>query len=151
MEPGNEKLASLLQDCGFDSLRGAIHLLGERRDMPRLTAALDIAVSASSYGEALSLAVAEAMASAVPCIVTDVGDNGLLVGKTGIVVAPNDLEALTEGCRALICLDRAGRQALGTMAREKILKNYALPAVVRRYEELYSSDSPDSNSSLRRS
>jgi glycosyltransferase involved in cell wall biosynthesis len=139
MERGNEVLASLLRECGSDALRDSIYLLGERRDMPRLNAALDIAVSASSYGEALSLAVAEAMASAVPCVVTNVGDNGFLVGKAGIVVEPNDPEAFADGCCALIGLGAAGRQALGAVARQRIVNHYALPAVVRRYEDLYSS------------
>jgi len=136
MEPGNEELVSLVRKSG---LEGVVHLLGERRDMARLNAALDIAVSASSFGEALSLAVGEAMACAVPCVVTNVGDNGVLVGSTGVVVRPNDLEALAEGCLSLIRLKSSGRQTLGASARERILRNYALPMTIRRYEELYSS------------
>lgn len=138
MEPGNEALAALVRDNG---LEGAVHLLGERRDMARLNAALDIAVSASSFGEALSLAVGEAMACAVPCVVTNVGDNGRLAGTTSIVVEPDDLDGLAEGCLSLIRLGSAGRRALGAAARERILQDYALPTAVSRYEELYLSDS----------
>lgn len=139
MEAGNERLVSMIRDYG---LTGAVHLLGERRDMDMVTAGLDISVSASSYGEALSLAVAEAMASSVPCVVTDVGDHGILVGKTGIVVAPNDLEGLAEACSSLIRLGPTGRQALGATARERILRNYAMPMIVNRYQDLYEKHAP---------
>ena len=138
-EPGNKRLAALARECGVEAV---LHALGERRDMPRLTAALDIAVSASSYGEALSLAVAEAMACEVPCVVANVGDNGLLVGQTGAVIPPGEPALLAEACLSLIRIGPSGRKALGAMARERILCHYALPGVTRQYEEFYSSLGP---------
>lgn len=111
--------------------------------MERIHAGLDIAVCASSFGEALSLAVAEAMACAVPCVVTNVGDNGLLVGDTGVVVAPNDPEGLTRGCLTLIRLGRRGRQALGARARERIIREFSLAKAVANYEGLYSTGSQE--------
>ncbi len=56
------------------------HLLGERADIPELTAALDIACS-SSLGESFPNAIGEAMACAIPCVVTNVGDSAELVGN----------------------------------------------------------------------
>jgi len=135
MEADNEEVLVLVRASGLDK---AVFLLGERRDMERINAALDIAVSASSFGEAHSLAIGEAMACAVPCVVTNVGDNGLLVGDTGIVVAPNDTEGLTRGCLSLIRLGSAGRQALGARARERITGHFSLSKAVSNYENLYS-------------
>jgi glycosyltransferase involved in cell wall biosynthesis len=71
---------------------------GERDDMPAVYNALDIACS-SSVSEGLPNAIAEAMACDVPCVVTDVGDSALLVGDTGIVVPPNDAQALADGLK----------------------------------------------------
>ena len=65
------RAATVAQELG---LVERIHLLGERLDMPRLTAALDIAVS-SSHAEGFPNVIGEAMACAVPCVVTDVGDS----------------------------------------------------------------------------
>lgn len=118
-------------------LASRLHLLGERSDMPRVNAALDIATSSSSYGEALSLAVAEAMGCEVPCVVTDVGDSGLLVGKTGVVVPPSDAEALAAGWERLVTAGPEQRRELGRAARNRAEEGYGVPGIIRRYEELY--------------
>jgi len=74
---------------------------GAREDMPAIYNALDIAVS-SSYGEGMSNVIAEAMASGVPCVVTNVGDSAWLVGDTGEVVPPKDLAALRDAIERLL-------------------------------------------------
>ncbi len=89
----NESLYQTIEQLGISH---RTHLLGERSDMPGITAALDIASSASAYGEGCPLIVGEAMSCGVPCTVTDVGDSGLIVGNTGWVVPPKNPEALAK-------------------------------------------------------
>lgn len=113
------------------------HCLGQRADVPRLTAALDIASSSSSYGEGFSNTVGEAMACGVPCVVTDVGDSAIVVGETGVVVPPRDPVALEDGLRRLMEMGRDGRRSLGELARERIRARYSLDTMARRYEETY--------------
>ena len=57
------------------------HLIGLRNDIPRLTAALNIATS-SSYGEAWPVIIGEAMACGIPCVATKVGDSELIISNT---------------------------------------------------------------------
>jgi glycosyltransferase involved in cell wall biosynthesis len=111
--------------------------LGERRDTPRLTAAMDIACSASAWGEAFPVALGEAMACGAPCAVTDVGDSAYLVGDTGISVPPSDPKALAAALAQLIDAGAERRRQLGAAARQRIEKEFSLPAVSQRYEELY--------------
>jgi len=113
-----------------------VHLLGERADIPRLTAALDIA-TCSSYGESFPNIIGEAMACAVPCAVTDVGDAAWIVGDTGRVVPPKDAPALASAWRELIELGTEGRRELGLRARARVEERYSLDSVVRQYETLY--------------
>jgi glycosyltransferase involved in cell wall biosynthesis len=113
-------------------------LLGERHDIPRLTAALDVACSASAWGEGFSNAIGEAMACGVPCVVTDVGDSAYIVGGTGACVPPRHPEALAQAILQLISAGPEGRRQLGTAARRRIQDKFSLPAVVRQYEDLYS-------------
>ena len=113
------------------------HLLGLREDMAGITAALDIAVSSSAFGEGFSNAVAEAMACGVPCVVTDVGDSGLMVEDTGRVVAPKDSAALGEAMAGLLGIGAEGRARLGRAARRRIEENYSLPDIAARHLAFY--------------
>lgn len=130
----NRILCNLIQELG---LFNYIHLLGERSDMPHLTAALDIASSSSAYGEAFPLVVGEAMSCRVPCVVTDVGDSGWIVGDTGRVVAPREPIALANAWKDFIDLGKENRETLGRKARERIIEHFALDSVVTQYEALY--------------
>jgi glycosyltransferase involved in cell wall biosynthesis len=112
-----------------------VFLLGERPDIPSVTAALDVA-TCSSYGESFPNVVGEAMACGVPCVVTDVGDAASMVGDTGLVVPSRDVQGLATAWQELIDLGAAGRQALGARARRRVEENYSLHSIVRQYEEL---------------
>lgn len=130
----NRKIAEPIEKTG---LRQQFHLLGRRDDMPRLTAAMDIASSSSSYGEGFPNVVGEAMSCEVPCVVTDVGDSALIVGDTGYVVPPRDSKALAQTWIKLIEMGHEGRKKLGMAARERIMENFNLENIVDRYETLY--------------
>jgi glycosyltransferase involved in cell wall biosynthesis len=117
-------------------LESRIFLLGERLDMPRLTAALDIACSAS-WGEGFSNTIGEAMACGVPCVVTDVGDSARLVADTGLSVPPRDPQGLAQAISRLISAGAAHRQELGAAARRRVESEFSLPVVARQYEKLY--------------
>lgn len=119
-------------------LKGRVHLLGLRHDIPRIVAALDIATSSSAFGEGFSNTIGEAMSCGVPCVVTDVGDSARIVGDTGLVVPKGDPEALTGGWLQLLRLGREGRRALGESARSRVLQNFEIGKVVRQFEEFYS-------------
>ena len=112
-------------------------LLGQRDDLNQLYCAMDVLVSASAYGEGFPNVVGEAMACAVPCIVTDVGDSALIVGDSGRVVPPRDVEALAASMHELLSLSLEERIQLGMTARRRIEENYSLPTVVERYQDLF--------------
>lgn len=134
VDSNNAELAELIKGHGIGD---RLHLLGARTDAPRITAALDMATSSSSYGEALSLAIAEAMAAEVPCVVTDVGDSKMLVGDTGLVVAPSKPEALASAWANLIDMGPDRRRALGEKARRRVEAHYRIEPIMAQYEELY--------------
>ncbi len=119
------------------NLSDRVHLLGCRSDMPAVTAALDIATSASSGGEGFPNVIGEAMSCAVPCVVTDVGASAWVVGDTGKCVVPRDPTAFARAVAALIDLGPGGRKELGRRARDRIVTRFALDAVVTQYEDLY--------------
>ncbi|MCU0594153.1 MAG: glycosyltransferase [Desulfobacterota bacterium] len=133
MAASNAQVTALM-DSG---IRDKVHLLGRREDVPRLLAAMDIATSASAYGEGFSNAVGEAMACGVPCVVTDVGDAGALVGDTGVVIPPRSPGRLAEAWARLLGMGEEQRKRLGEAGRARVLERYEIGAVVRRFETFY--------------
>jgi glycosyltransferase involved in cell wall biosynthesis len=128
------ELVQLIRDL---QLQDRVILLGERADTSRLTAAIDIACSASAWGEGFSNAIGEAMACGVPCVVTDIGENAHLVADTGLSVPPRDPQAFGDAIHQLIEAGQAHRRQLGAAARRRIESEFSLPEVARRYDELY--------------
>lgn len=127
--PSFAKLVAELQ------LKDHVQLLGERHDIPNVLAGLDVFCLAS-LSEGFPNVVGEAMATGVPCVVTDVGDSAAIVGSTGLVVPPGDPKALARALQELAeNADERGRQGLAARARIESL--YGLPAVVKQYEDLY--------------
>ena len=129
----NPEIRQLIDDA---SLLGNLHLLGERHDIPRLTAALDVATS-SSIGEGFSNTIAEAMSCGVPCVATDVGDSAAIVGSTGIVVPPAKPEALAAAWEKLLGYGDEELREMGKAARNRIQESFSLADVTKMYEELY--------------
>jgi glycosyltransferase involved in cell wall biosynthesis len=123
----------------FDTpdLRGRVHLLGYRRDVDRMMAALDVHVLSSAYGEGFPNVIGEAMACGVVCVTTDVGDTAAIVGDCGFVVPPRDPAALADAITAAIRMPAGERLALQRKSRQRIEEHYSVDAVVRQYEDLY--------------
>ncbi len=134
VDEGNE---ALRRDIAANGLQGRVAVLGERRDVAAILAALDVYVSASARIEAFSNSVGEAMSCALPCVVTEVGDSPLVVGASGRVVPPRDSGALATAMIAMVDLDMEGRAALGALARQRIESEFGLEAVAARYADLY--------------
>jgi glycosyltransferase involved in cell wall biosynthesis len=128
--------AALREQRAALGLLGRTHLLGERNDMARITAALDIATSSSS-SEAFPNVIGEAMSCGVPCVVTDVGDSAWLVGDTGLAVPARDSDALSRAWMELCAGGAWRRRALGATARERIAAHFSMAAVAAQYEQLY--------------
>lgn len=110
--------------------------LGQRSDMPSVTCAFDIA-SSCSKGEGFPNSVAEAMACAVPCVVTNVGDSARVVGDAGCVVPAGDPRALAGSWLKLRSLGPQRRLELGARARHRVVSYYSLNRAITEYENLY--------------
>lgn len=110
---------------------------GHRGDVGEWLGGLDMVVLPSAWGEGFPNVVGEAMAAGVPCIATDVGDAGALVGDTGRVVPPRDPAALARAILDVAGLGAQGRMALGDRARARIVRDYAIDAIAGRYRQLY--------------
>jgi glycosyltransferase involved in cell wall biosynthesis len=129
----NQKLVGWIDEAG---IRDHFLLLGRRDDMPRILAGLDLLVS-SSVGEAFPTVLGEAMACGIPCVATDVGDSGLIIGETGILVPPCEPGPLAQGLIDMLKLSGSERELLGQKARKRVIENFNLPDIVNKYEKTF--------------
>jgi D-inositol-3-phosphate glycosyltransferase len=135
-----ETLAELQQLARTLGMADRVQFLGPvpHAQVPDLYAAADVCVIPSRY-ESFGLVALEAMAAGVPVVATRVGGLAVSVedGVNGILVEPDDVEALAERLLTLWA-DPALRAALG--ARGVISAHqYAWPTVAERMRCLYES------------
>jgi glycosyltransferase involved in cell wall biosynthesis len=117
-------------------LRERFHLLGKRSDVAAIDASLDVAVC-SSTTEGFPNVVGEAMSCGVPCVATDVGECGEVVGDTGRIVPKQDPQSLGEAIVELLTLPHQARAALGQAARRRVVERYDIVKIVSQYRQLW--------------
>lgn len=131
----NEILCRLIKE---NSLNEKVFLLGTRKTQ-FLLPALDIAVHASFATDSFSNVIGEAMACALPLIVTEVGESANIVGGCGgVVVPPRDHQALAQRMKEMVALGAERRMHIGLEGRSRIERHYSLEAVALNYQRLYS-------------
>lgn len=122
--------------AGEIGIAGRTHFLGYQSDVPRLLGALDI-YGQSSLTEGISLTILEAMAAALPVVVTAVGGNReILTEGTGLMVPPSDAGALAGELLALAG-DDVRRRSLGRAAHARVVERFSRERMVRDHLQLY--------------
>ena len=134
VDESNPKLSELVEKF---NLKARVLMLGGRKDIPKINAALDVAVNVSWRGEAFSNSLGEAMACGIPCVVTDVGDSAWVLGETGKVIPARNSEALSTAIQELLDAGLQSRQMLGTLARQRVKENFSIEYVAKQYSTLY--------------
>jgi glycosyltransferase involved in cell wall biosynthesis len=131
---GRTDLRALADEKGLGE---AVELLGIREDIPLLLAASDISVL-PSLREGLPLSLLESAAAGLPIVATSVGGIPEIVedGVGGILVAPQDPDALADALLALLRDPQRGRE-MGEAARRRVEREFAIDAVAEQIENLY--------------
>jgi glycosyltransferase involved in cell wall biosynthesis len=114
------------------ALCGAVTVLGQRDDVPRLLAGMDVAVQ-SSRREVMAQATLEAMAAGLPIVSTRTmgADEAIEDGRSGVLVPVGDARALA-GAIVALAADAPRRAALGRAARERVLAHFTAAQALDR-------------------
>jgi glycosyltransferase involved in cell wall biosynthesis len=130
MTADNSDLMALVDKL---NLRDRLVLAGPSDDVPAVMNGLDLHVL-SSCAEGFPNVVAEAMACGVYCVATDVGDAAYIIGETGVVVPPEQPEALARGIETgLREVASRGQGRAGEAGRARVLENFDLARMVQSY------------------
>lgn len=119
------------------NLSNRVHFAGRRDDVASLIHALDVFVL-PSLSEGLSNTLLESMSSGIPVLACNVGGNPEIVvpDVTGYLYESGDVKALAQLLQDFI--DHPEKiESLSIQAREHILKNHSLAAMVDNYETAY--------------
>ena len=130
----NRELKSFLAEHDLEHL---VVLLGEVSKTELLNPMFDVAVSSSSWGEGFSNTLGESMACGVPVITTNVGDSAVLVGDAGIVVEPNNPDALAQSLWSLYQTSEAERIEISRRTRARIVDHFTIDRMVTAYEKIF--------------
>jgi glycosyltransferase involved in cell wall biosynthesis len=127
--PTRDAVERLVAELG---LQARVKFLGPVKDVRSLLAASDVTVLSSTAVETFSMAMLESMAMGVPLVATDMGGTreAVVEGETGLIVAPNDVDALARGLVRILA-DDALRASLGRNARALVEKRFTQDLMVR--------------------
>ena len=124
---------------GREGVDSHVTLAGSQTNVSDWLARWSIFVS-SSVREGQPVALLEAMAAGLPSVVTAVGGvpDTLADGVEGIVVPPENPEALADGIQRL--LDSAElRSCYGRAARERVIRDFSIDSLASTCREIYAS------------
>jgi glycosyltransferase involved in cell wall biosynthesis len=131
----NEILTKLIKDLNLDN---EIILLGSQKNVNKIMKKIDIHILSSAYGEAFPNVVAEAMASGTPCVVTNVGDSSIIVGKTGWIVKCRDSKLLAYNIMKAIKKSKSKNWVYHCQAaRNRIVNKFTIKKMIGSYEKIW--------------
>jgi glycosyltransferase involved in cell wall biosynthesis len=119
-----------------------VHFAGHFADVREHLEAADVYVSTSEL-EGFGLAVAEAMAIGLPCVVTDIGGHDEMVvhDETGLLVPVGSATAVASAVNRILGSPEL-RERLVTAARARVDARFTLDAMIDRYDAIFHGKTP---------
>ena len=132
-------LAELRAAVDRAGVAGRVRFLGQRGDVPRLLRAADLFCQPNTAGEPFGIVFIEALAAGLPVVTSAIGGGAEVVTPAcGVLVPPNDPDALAEVLRGLIG-SRAERERLGAAGPGRARELCDPAAAMNRLQDLLTS------------
>ncbi len=122
---------------GKNTIENCVFLPGQKDNPEKIIPGFDLVTLTSAFGEGFPNVIGEAMSCGVPCVSTCVGDVSAIMGQTGEIVEPESPMLLADAWEKILSMPRKKRKALGLKARKRIIDNFSMDAIAKKYEKLY--------------
>lgn len=134
---GDGELREQLQSIALSpGLVDRVVWAGFQQDVPGVCFASDVVVLTSD-NEGMPVSLIEAQAAGIPVVSTRIGGAATVVGDApGALVAADDVAGLARSVGALL-RDLPAARASARAARERVVADFSLEALVRSLDELY--------------
>ncbi len=133
---GEAEYAERLKNMAMqDSLKGRVHWLGFREDIPALMKACDLVVHCSTAPEPFGRVVVEAQLAKRPAIATSGGGTSEIIEDrvTGLLIPANDPQSLAQAIQDILS-DRDFANSLTAAAYEQAKTKISIPSVCAEFE-----------------
>ncbi|MFX0142386.1 MAG: glycosyltransferase family 4 protein [Candidatus Hodarchaeota archaeon] len=134
---GDGKYANLLTNrIDFLNLNKNVFLLGKRDNIKDILAVSDL-FALTSYIEGFPNVILEAMASKLPCIGTDVGDIKYLIGNTGYLVKPGDIDNIEKKINTYYMLSESEQSRMMKAAYNRAKNLFDIEKIGKKFVDIY--------------
>jgi glycosyltransferase involved in cell wall biosynthesis len=121
-----------------ESVINNVFLLGQRSDISDILANTDIFVM-PSLGEAFPISLCEAMASAVPCIATNVGDVEYILGNNKYILDSWDAKNFSKLILEMCIISQESRKKIGLKLQKRVEEKFSIKKIAELYDKQYCS------------
>ena len=135
LDKKNIMLMEWINKTGFSD---SFFMVGEKQNVPEYMNAMDI-FCLSSITEGFPNVLGEAMAFALPCVATCVGDVKKITADNAILVQPKNKDSLSKGLTEMLSMENQKKQSMGLKGRKKMEKEYPINLICKKYYNLYDS------------
>ena len=117
-----------------------IKFFNEKKNIFYFYKKIDLNILPSTYGESFSNVIAETMSYGIPNIVSDIGENKIVVGKTGQILI-NPKSAIELKTKILnnyyLWKNKKKWRAIQLKCLNRIKKNFNLDKTIKKYEKTF--------------
>ncbi len=129
---------NLRETAGHLGIADRVHWIGSVGQIEQVYCACDI-VTSCSISEGFPNVIGEAMACAVPCVATDVGDAKEIVGVSELIVSPGQPQDLCAAWTRLLRMEGSQRDNMAKAARARIVDRYSVDTLVSNTMAIFES------------
>jgi len=118
------------------NLEHNVFLLGKRNDVKELLSVSDL-LGLTSYIEGFPNVLLEAMASKVPCLVSNVGDMKFIVNDTGYIIKPGAIREIRENLKYFFSQSDEEVDRLKEKAFQRVKNKFNINAISKKLIRFY--------------